>query len=99
MNTPGGRSLDCPAAPQATATRIRLSRNVRYIRMLFLGNGLEISETGGEIVADHLVDIHEDAHHLEDVGRGTVHSPGDFRVVTLRVHGEFGSVVTLERFQ
>src|ERR1043166_2134937 len=103
MNTPGGRSLDWAAATPAIAASTAPSRSVRYMTMLLLCDGLEVGETGGEIVADHLVHIHEDAHHLEYERTRPVHRPGDGRVVAGivagRVEGEFGGVVAFERLQ
>src|ERR1700748_1941474 len=101
MNTPGGRSFDCAAAAPAIAASTAPSRNVRYMTMLLLCDGLEVGETGGEIVADHLVHVHEQPHHLEDERTRPVHRPGDGGavacVVAGRIEGEFGGVMAFER--
>ena len=47
--------------------------------LLFRRKRLQIRQAGGEVRADHVVHVHEDAHDLADVRRGAVHRPDDVR--------------------
>src|SRR5260370_28025868 len=55
---------------------------------LFFGDGLQIGKSGVEVLADHPVHADEDADDLRDVGRGTVHGPGDGRRVAFWLERE-----------
>src|SRR6266511_3454109 len=67
------------------------------LRRLPFGERLEIGETVREILADHLVHVDEDAHHLPDEEIGAVHGPCDGRGLAFRLHRERGGVVSFER--
>src|SRR5882762_8995081 len=86
-------------AHRFSKSNVLLQKAVRVMRTrrLRFSDGLQIGETGLEVLADHLVHADEHAHDLRHVWTGAMHSPGDARRVAFRLEREFCEVVGFER--
>jgi hypothetical protein len=67
--------------------------------LYFFGDGFQIGETDGEILADHVVHVHEHMHDLRHERTRTIHQPCDGGDFTLRRHRELGGVVPFKRLE